>query len=330
MQSLIAVLLLVISFTASGQTKPHPQWPQLQFANPALGWTVNDRKIIGHDSRVELYRGQDPFPFCAAIAASILYDQHQCMALGKDCRQQIRTSGLSLVPASQRRSDSVVWEKGGFVNLALRHVVKFGAAKHQDCNVDSLNNPRTDKSKDFHNLYVNYSQYSSYKDYGGYMARHFRDEFILDLKFIGLYRDGITDLLNNRYKDTDALLTDIIQHDGCKTATVVSDRPYTVKEIILKDFDIERAHMLIKSQLKQNVPVAISLCLNALVGLEKCSRHALVIYAEGFARNSITGDVRKVYRVANTWGESWQGAHNDGWVFADQLLLGVYELYWLE
>ncbi len=330
MQSLIVALLLLIPLTVFGQTNTMPQWPQLQFANPSLGWVVNDRKIVGHDSRVELYRGQDPFPFCAAVAASILYDQHQCMTERRDCRLQPRSSALSIVPASQHRTDSVVWDKGGFTNLALRHIAKSGAASHQDCNTDSINNPRMDKSKEFHNLFVNYSQYSSIKDYGGYLSRHYRDEFILDLKFTGLYRDGVTDLLDNRYNDTNSLLTDIILHNGCKTATVVGSRPYKVTEITLKEFNIERAHNLIKTQLKQNVPVAISLCLNALVGLEKCSKHALVIYTEGFARNSITGDVRKVYRVANTWGESWQETHNDGWVFADQLLLGIYEIFWLE
>lgn len=327
MRAIIFLLLLLQPVTALPQI--YPQWPQLQHANESLGWVVNDRRIIGGKTRVALYNGQDPFPFCAAVSASILFDQHRCMAEGRDCRTQPRVSALSLVPYSQGRVDSVIWDKGGFTQLALSRVVNYGAAAHSDCNIDGISNPRSNKTKELYNLFVSYSSYQLVKDYGGYLSRYHRDEFVGDAKSIGVWREGITSLLGGNYSNSDQLTTDIILTSDCRIATIIPDKTYKINLVKVKNFDIEVSHKLVHGLLKNNTPVAVNLCLNAIVGIEKCSNHSLVIFAEGFAKNTITGDVRKVYRVANTWGEEWQKKHGDGWVFADLLLSGIYEIMWL-
>jgi len=89
---------------------------------------------------------------------------------------------------------------------------------------------------------------------------------------------------------------------------------------------IDWAHRLLENK----TPVGINLCLNVDVGFKTCSKHSLVIFAESIAYNSITGDRRRVFRIANSWSEEWHKDHTDGWVFADQLLLGVYSMFWLE
>ena len=329
MRCLIACFLIVFATKVYANT--WPIWPQLQTPKSNLGWQIYQDRLIGHSSRVKVYGGQDPFPFCAAVAASILHDQHECMKARKDCSQQPRTSALSLVDASQGTANKINWDNGGNSLLALNKLLaNNGAAAHNSCNYDSITNPRKNKSIDFIKLYGNYSNYRQVHKWGGYLQRYYRDEFIWEIKQLGLYKQDLDLILTKSLNSPHDLASAIIVDENCYKLELYSSKQYVVKIIDNPDQNIELLYVKIQELLKNNTPVGINLCLNMDAGFKACSKHSLVIFAEAYARNTITNDVRRVYKLANTWSEEWHQDHNQGWVFADQLLIGVYSVFWLE
>lgn len=323
-----SIIVLCLIFFSNYVSAKWPEWPQIEHADNKLGWQVN-QKIIGHSSVVKLY-GQDPFPFCAAFAASILHDQHECMSKGKDCTGQIRSSALSLVPASQLTSGKVNWDKGGQTILALRHILKNGgASSHLKCNYE-FKEPRKNRSQEFTQLFGLYSGYRSYKNYEGYMKRYQRDEFIWLANNLFSTNVDLNNILNKDYNQIIDLMNAVLFNEDCNTIDIVSSKSYKSNLVENHKHDILLSFKTIEKLLQSKTPVGINLCLNASKGFKDCSKHSLVIFAESTAKNSITGDIRKVYRIANTWGEEWQKDHSNGWVFSDQLLKGVYEIFWLE
>lgn len=329
MHGLIAALILV--FCTNALAEKWPTWPQIQPVRESLGWVINKQNIVGHPNRVNLFIGQDPFPFCAAVSASILHDQHECMTAKRDCRQQPRTSFLSLVPASQDTPGKINWDKGGNSLLALRKIVKDGGgAAHDSCNYDDITNPRKNKGTEFVRLYSNYTGYKQFSQWRGYMARYYRDELLLHITDLGLQREGLTLLLDRKFDNPHDLVYGIMFTDSCNQISIESSKPYTIKKIEGQIQDIALSYTTIKNLLSNNVPVGINLCLNVEVGFKTCSKHSLVIFAQSTASNKITGDTRRVYQIANTWGEKWTFDNSDGWVFADQLYLGIYDIFWLD
>jgi len=327
----ILILALLILFTNSAVAKKWPVWPQIQIVDPKLGWSISQKNIVGSTSRVELYGGQDPFPFCASFAASILHDQHECMTNKTSCQQQPRTSALSLVMASQGGTNKINWNSGGEAIQALHKIVlQGGAAAHSKCNYDFITDRRNSKNSEFSKLYGIYNSYRTLEKWGGYLTRYWRDEFILDSKSLGLPTPDISDLVSKKFNTVEALTTALILNPDCDVVSIYSSKKYQINSVKNPSMNIELVYNQINKLLKLNTPIMLNLCLNAHVGFTACSKHTLVITAQGSAMNKTTGDVRTAYKIANTWGEDWHKAHNDGWVFADTLLEGVYEIIWLE
>lgn len=330
MRSLIAIFALVLSFNSTAAEK-WPVWPQIQHANKSLGWQIDQSSLIGHTSRVKLYGGQDPFPFCAAVAASILHDQHECMTAGKDCQQQPRTSALSLVDASQGTINKINFDNGGNTILALNKLVKNnGAASHSLCNYDNIKEPRNPKGIDFVRIYGIYSGHRQTRNYEGYLQRYYRDEFFWEVKNLGIERTGLDFILTQNYNSTHDLFSAVLINNNCNKIDIISSNRYTVRNIDNPNQDVALSYSTIKDLLSKRTPVGVNLCLNVDVGINNCSRHSLVIIAEAQAKNLITGDQRRVFRIANTWSEAWHRDNTDGWVFSDQLMLGIYSIFWLE
>jgi hypothetical protein len=329
MRSLIAVLLFF--FSTSVYANKWPVWPQIQSVNKTLGWQVDEKSVTGYQNRVKLYGGQDPFPFCAAVAASILHDQHECMTTGADCSQHSRTSALSLVDASQNTPGKINFDAGGNTVLALNKLIKNrGAASHSSCNYDNISDPRKAKGIDFVRIYSIYHGYRGTRNYGGYLQRYYRDEFNWEIKNLGIDRNGLDKILKKNYNSTHDLFSDILISDDCNKIDITSSKQYKINNIENPNQDLALSYSTIRNLLSKQIPVGINLCLNIDVGLKTCSKHSLVIFAESLATNNITGDQRRVFHIANTWSEDWHRDHTDGWVFADQLLLGVYSIFWLE
>jgi hypothetical protein len=330
MRSIITIFVILFSIT-SNATEKWPVWSQIQHANKSLGWVVDQNNIIGNRSRVHLHGGQDPFPFCAAVAASILHDQHECMTSGGDCSQQVRTSALSVVDASQGTPGKINFDNGGNTILALQKIIKNGgAASHDSCNYSSIKEPRKPKGIDFVRIYGVYSGYRQTRNYDGYLQRYYRDEFHWEISTLGINRQGLDSILTQNFNFTHDLFTSVLLNEECNRVDVLSSKKYVVHNRDNPDQDITLSYTTIVDLLRHGVPVGINLCLNIDVGLKTCNKHSLVIFAEAKATNTITGDVRRVFRIANTWSEGWHRDHTDGWVFADQLMLGIYSLFWLE
>ncbi|MEK2690443.1 hypothetical protein [Bdellovibrio sp. GT3] len=104
-----------------------------------------------------------------------------------------------------------------------------------------------------------------------------------------------------------------------------------------KDFNYKAVTEKLKSVLAKKLPVLLqSICLDEKKPkkMKDCQNgHAVVL--TGFARKcDPAGNCYDAVKVHNSWGESWQKSHNDGWVAADELFkqtfIEVQSLSWLE
>lgn len=308
-----------------------PVWPQMQIVDSKLGWEVSQKNIIGTTSRVELYRGQDPFPFCAAYAASILHDQHECMANKTSCESQPRISALSLVSASQQYGGKLNWNNGGNSFLALGKIIQQkGAAQHSKCNYDFITNHRVNKGTDFSQVHMMYNSYRNFAKTDINQMKYWGNELEWKIMSLGFPKPDVKQFTSKTYVSTDDIITDLIINPDCNVVSLSSSNQYKISTVKNPSMDIELGYKEINRLLKSNTPVLVNMCLNANVGFNSCSKHTHIITAQGKATNKTMGDTRTVYKLVTTWGEGWHSAHNDGWVFADALLAGVYEILWLE
>ncbi len=74
-------------------------------------------------------------------------------------------------------------------------------------------------------------------------------------------------------------------------------------------------------------PVAIGFCADMPFDSKvKCTHgHSVVLKGYRLAcKKRAPNDCRPVFQVQNSWGEAWQEEHDDGWVFADELIRRTY------
>lgn len=310
-----------------------PIWPQMQLVDTNLGWTVSKNNVLGTTSRVKLYRGQDPFPFCAAHAASILHDQHECMSNKTSCENYNRTSGLSLVLASQQQNREILnWHSGGSAFFALSKIVEQkGAASYFDCNYDFITNYRVNKANDFAQVFSMYNAYIASAKTDINRMKYWANEFEWKIMSLGFPKLDLKQITTDKnFKSPDEFFTDLIIPKSCNNVSVNSSKQYKINIVKNPTMSVELGYKQINELLENNIPVMVNICLDAHTGFNNCSKHTHVIIAQSKAINKTTGDTRTVYKLVSTWGEDWHKAHNDGWVFADTFLQGVYEIFWLE
>ncbi len=308
-----------------------PQWPQLQAAQRSVGWWVDEKAAVGSTETVPLYIGQDPYPFRSAWAAAILYDQHRCATGGTPCSEIERVAALPLMRGAGD-GVSVNWERGGSGLGALRELLhNRGGPRHVECNIDDNIQPRTPPGSRHNELWVSWMQYRETRKWGGYLNRRARSEFLGIARAMGVQdREHLLGVLDGpQYRDQRELLNATLLNPRCGLRTVeVEELTAEVRQVEMGDLAAAQEH--IDGALASGRPVMITICLQAHLGRKNCGEwHGTVVIARTWATNVITGDRRKVYRLANTWGEEWQSHHGRGWVFSDQFLAGVTEIVWL-
>jgi hypothetical protein len=87
---------------------------------------------------------------------------------------------------------------------------------------------------------------------------------------------------------------------------------------------VDEFKQYISTRLNQKEPVILSsICADRRSDPLQCNggRHGLVIVGSATVCNVGTPPrCIQAYKLHNSWGQSWQDAHNDGWVSADQLI----------
>jgi hypothetical protein len=336
---LVLYILLFLTNSAWAQISINSfsQYTVLRTVDFKEDWRMIESTRVGTRTRINLGVGQDPFPFCAAAAAAILWDQHRCMNDHKDCSLQPRTSFLAITAPSQESSPNKINPlEGGVPLLSLAHLVEHGGGvSHNACNYDAIENRRHQFTHIVSNMMMYATQWKKYQGYSPYLERFHRRNFLKLAYRINPLRTT-QELEEILVKAPDMKLNEvfasIVLMPKCFEQDFIPDKRFKIKHVQVGDnFDRRASFDTIKRSLEKNKPVMVNFCLNPDVKVKGCSRHSAVIVAQAQVQNKITGDIRLAYWLANTWGEDWQAAHNDGWFFAENFITGVYgEVSWLE
>ena len=300
-------------------------------------WRMIESSRTGSRTRVNTGVGQDPFPFCAAAAAALLWDQHRCMADHRDCVLQPRTSFLSVTSVSQNLpSNKINPNEGGAPLLSLNRLVEAGGGvNHNVCNYDAIEQRRQPFVPIVNNMMMNAAQWKKYRNYSPYLERFHRRNFFKLAYRINPHRttEELEEILSKSTdKQLDELFALIVLSPKCFENDFIPDKRFKINKVrIGDDFDRRTTFDTVKKALMNNQPVMVNFCLNPDAKVKNCHRHSAVIAAQAQVQNQITGDIRLAYWIVNTWGEDWQAAHNDGWFFAENFITSTYgELTWLE
>jgi len=306
-------------------------------------WEIVESTRIGSTSRIVAH-SQNPYPFCFSYAAAALFDQARCAADKlSDCQLQPRSSSLAITPAGQRLPATDIKENsGGVTRLSLNDVVHNGYVPYALCNHDFGSDTNLDlqqrMSSGRGSIFLTYEKWHTYKDWTPYLTRFYRHYFLQHATGINplLSMEDAELLLDNQLLSKEQLFGKILLRESCHKR--IRDDRFKIRSAFVGEaekFDPALTYTSIQKNLQQNRPVSVDFCLfGNHHDYGKCvsdARHAAVIVAQAQARHKATGDLRTVYWLVNTWGEKWQKANNDGWVFADKLVNGVYgNILWLE
>lgn len=327
----------LFNFSYAQTPPPFPQFSALKSASPDDSWIINEKSRLGYRSRINVTRGQDPFPYCFSVAATLLWDQHRCQQDRKDCSTQERTSFLAVTSVGQQLPNTALsHSQGGAALFSLSRIVdQGGAASHSVCNYDSIEYHRTPYGHVVNNMYQISKQWQKYKDYTPYLERVHRRSFRKISSKLNPTRslDELDLILNNSgTKSIDQLFAEIVLNENCFVNNFVPDHRFEIKRLKMGDvFNSKLTFDTIDQLLRKNIPVMITFCVNPEAKIPSCVKHAAVVIARANAVNQITGDVRTVFWIANTWSEEWQKAYNDGWIFAENFINSAFgEIIWLE
>ncbi len=328
---LTAALLLLFVGLASAKQNP-------TLVSVSAGWQILPDTHIGSKTRVEAH-SQNPYPFCFSFAAATLFDQTRCIADGlANCQDQPRSSALAITPAGQRlKSQQIDFEKGGISVFSLNDIVTNGFVPHLSCNYDQSAKSELITSAQSA-FYLTYQQWQKYENWTPYLTTYYQHFFTQHAKTLNPSLSSVNalEILQAKHTTHQEVMGAILLNNSCVKR--ITDNRFVVKQTFVgnsEKFDPKLSHAIIQQNLANNTPVLVDFCVfEGKDNYGQCvsdARHAAVIVAQAQAQHLATGDLRTVYWLVNTWGEQWQQANTDGWVFADRLLQGVYGyILWLQ
>lgn len=334
------ILLLQLIFVSVCHGQPLTVFPQhsaLKSVNSNDQWTILEDTRIGYKSRINVSRGQDPFPFCFSVAATLLWDQHRCQHDNKDCSQQLRTSFLSVTSYGQQLPiTKLKVADGGSALISLSKIVEQGgSAAHNVCHYDYIEKYRQPQQFNLSGLQNTGKEWKKYKDFTPYMERFYRRIFFKSLYEFNPYKshdDAMALLKSAANQTSEQFFASVLLNPECFENEFIPDNRFEIDRLKMGDvFDIKLTFDTIDRLLKKNTPVLITFCVNPEAKVAACVKHAAIVIAKAKAVNQVTKDVRTAYWIANTWGEDWQSVHNDGWIFAENFIGAAFgEIIWLK
>jgi hypothetical protein len=306
-------------------------------------WELQAKTRIGAQTRVAATQ-QFPYPFCFSTAAVMLWDQQRCQTDKKPCGSTTPTSFLAATAAGQGLAkDELNTKIGGSAVLSLKELL-VGFVPHSACNYAQLYATPETRTVDTVNrgngVYFTAQQqqiaWRRYKQRAPYLERFYRREYTQQLKSLNpqLSETTVDQLLQETQLET-KVLHKVLLTETCWT-NPQRDTRFAVQQLAAPtnpEILTEQGFAVVNKLLQQNKPVLVQACLSGKSAqqCEQPNKHAFVVVAQATARHRYTGDTRQAYWVVNSWGEDWQQAHADGWVFAEPLLQALLaEIVWLD
>jgi len=298
-------------------------------------WNLDLQNRLGYASRIKATQ-QNPYPFCFATGAAMLFDQQRCQSSKKDCSNITPTSFLNAVAAGQS-SKLLNVENGGNAVLSLKQLTETGFIEHQHCNYNHLDSTNPSFNQQAVDMLQQYDvarraemSWNNHKNYAPYLERFYRSQWNKALQKINpKLTDEQTQNLLGRTATKPELMTQVLM-SGCTKPLRKENR---FKTSYKTNALPEENYQLIESLLRKNKAVLVNFCVNAKTN-DECvgnNKHAAVIVAQSKATHRGTGDERTAYWIVNSWGEPWQEKNTDGWIFADSFLESVFaEIIWLD
>lgn len=328
MQKIAIALLLVSNCVIAQQADT--------LVSLSSSWAIDPKSKVGATARIPA-TNQNPFPYCFATAAAMLYDQNQCIIAGKKSCDNSPTSFLAIAAAGQKdigqgKLSPLV---GGSPIKSLEYLLTTGKVLESDCgytNISILQDVGLYKLT--HELKLLHDARNKYWPRAPYLSNYYRYQFKNVVQEINHTIDetAIDQMLTQPF-ELEKITAQVLLNPKCFTPKK-SSRQFQLKFTTVDLKNLTAAQQQIHKLLKQKKPIIVNFCPR-LNNHTHCNQdqplHSLVIIAQAKAVHKITKDSRTVYWVVNSWGESWQEKNTDGWVYADPLLEAlVGEIVWLE
>jgi hypothetical protein len=298
-------------------------------------WQLDLQNRVGYQTRVKATQ-QNPYPFCFATGAAMLFDQQRCQTNRRDCTNAPTTSFLHAVAAGQS-SKTLNADAGGNAVASLRHLTETGYLEHKDCNYNHLDSTNPSFNQQAVDMLQQYdaarraeTAWNTHKNYAPYLERFYRSQWNKALQKIN---PQLTDTQTQEWLGRVSTKSELMSLALLSSCTKSPRKDNRFRAAYRTNAVLEENYQLIESLLRKNKAVLVNFCVNAKSN-DECmgnNRHAAVIVAQTKATHRGTGDQRTAYWIVNSWGETWQEKNMDGWIFADSFLESVFaEIIWLD
>jgi uncharacterized MAPEG superfamily protein len=298
-------------------------------------WQLDLQNRTGYTTRIKATQ-QNPYPFCFATGAAMLFDQQRCQTNRRDCTNATATSFLHAVAAGQS-SKTLNTDAGGNAVASLRHLTETGYVEHKDCNYNHLDSSSPNFTQQAVNMLHQYdaarraeASWNTHKNYAPYLERLYRSQWNKALRTIN---PQLTDTQTQEWLGRVASKPELMSLVLLNTCTKSVRKDNRFRVAYKTNALPEENYQLIESLLRKNKAVLVNFCVNAKTN-DECignNKHAAIIVAQTKVTHRGTGDQRTAYWIVNSWGETWQEKNTDGWIFADSFLESVFaEIIWLD
>lgn len=293
-------------------------------------------------------KAQDDIGLCYGFSATTLLENYRCHELNLDCSDP--NDFLSTFDVTSHREVRSLVEGGNPTRIlsniersngkiAKEECVKFSTLVYQMAN--SQNQITTNEKKGWSFLIRKWNEYKGIDDSGKTTKSNDCTSCLADtIKATLVNIKTPAEQIRNAFTDAksvDEFLYKAILPAECLQDDKMANIPKFVTRTYpsgKENFSEEGMSKKIESLLISNIPVQISLC--ALPG-NPCpidSGHATTLV--GIKEVCKNNDCKKVVKVHNSYGESWQRHNNDGWVDLNTLIESAHifgennSLTWIE
>lgn len=280
-------------------------------------------------SHVSPIKSQDGIGLCYGFSATSLLENYRCRELNVDCNDPnefLSTLDVTsyygrerLVEGGSTTRILMNLEKGK--KIAREECVQFSALVHQVA--ITQNTFYRDERQGWNFLTKKWNEYKGYKgEKRNDCVSCLADSIKSTLVNIQTPADQLKNAFTEAHSLEEFLYKALLPAQCMNDAKMAVVPPFVTK--IYPGYSDKITDEMLKAKietvLKNNLPLEMGICTSTVRPCPENSGHSIAVVGLKEVCSSSTGDCKKLVKVKNSYGNSWQAQNNDGWLDLDTLV----------
>lgn len=294
-----------------------------------IPYTILDSSYVQKGEEINItpvtpIKAQDGIGLCYGFSATSLLENFRCRELNLNCNDPHEF--LSTLDVTSYFERERLIEGGqtfrilnnlenGRKKIAREECIKFSTLVHQMA--DNQNNIFKDEKRGW--IFLT-KKWNEYRGIGGAQRNDCASCLADTIKSTLVNIQTPADQIKNAFYEAHTLeefLYKTLLPAQCLQDSKMADMPAFVSKTwpgYNDKFSEEALMAKIENVLRNNIPVEIGICTSGLRPCGENSGHSIALFGIKEVCSNQTNECRKVVKIKNSYGMSWQLQNNDGWI----------------